>query len=69
MGRVMAIQIVLFALGEFLGALLARSEVLRSDGWVLAAVVVLVAVAALVLARGASLRRMSTYPEATEEPP
>ena len=69
MGRVMAIQLVLLAVGAFLGALLSAvgSDALRSDGLVLVAVVVLVAVTAFVLVRGMSLRRMSTYSEATEE--
>lgn len=69
MGRVMGIQFLLLALGALLGTVLsaAGSTLLRSDGLVLLAVVVLVAVTALVLVRGPSLRRMSTLPAATTE--
>ena len=69
MGRVMAIQFVLFAVGALLGALLsaAGSDILRSGGLTLLAVVVLAGVTALVVIRRPSLRRMPTNPEATEE--
>ena len=68
-GRVMAIQFVLFAVGALLGALLsaAGSDILRSGGLTLLAVVVLAGVTALVVIRRPALRRMPTNPKAPEE--
>ena len=64
-GRAMGTYFFVLAIGAVLGALVSLPEVggLRDQGWLTAAVVVLVGVVAMILWRNPGLRRMPSHPE------
>lgn len=64
-GRAMGTYFFVTAVGAALGALvsLVGRDVLRSEGWLIAAVIVLTGVTTLVLVRNPDIRRMPTHPD------